>query len=474
MEKAIASPAGEKGDWKSKIENAYASGLTILPPNTSKVVLASQLDLEFMTTVWQTEMVEVIEPTEVTSIAKKTGGTVDRFGPYAAVRTPHDAFVVHFNNNVFGVMVPANRQAVGRWLSLSGDNKELKLSPYLYEAFHYANDLGTPLVMAIDLQNAVSEAEIRERMSENWKIGGFEGKADALAVAKVLSSIRGATLGLTLREKPFGKVKIDFGVDAAPLAPIAKELFLHVLDHRGLSIDEFSDWKYEVKGKEVSLSGNFTSSGLRRILSTFDRPPAFQAVEKKPEESTNTNPQSKEYLMGHATLAYFKQLEDLLGDLRHKKSSLGGTYTTGSIAQWCNNYARKINNLPLLNVDPEMITYGSNVSLTLTQAAQTLNGGNVKGKVDALNVPTQYNTYSQTNVYGYGYRGGWFGGGMTPYGNTESVSVVNVAATQDERVKAKSKARSESSLQARQIIGNIDQGTAEIRAKMVQKYQIEF
>jgi len=63
MDKLLASPAAEKGDWKNKIENAFEEGLTILPPKARRAILASQIDLEFMTQLWQTELLDVTEPT---------------------------------------------------------------------------------------------------------------------------------------------------------------------------------------------------------------------------------------------------------------------------------------------------------------------------------------------------------------------------------------------------------------------------
>jgi hypothetical protein len=470
VDKLLASPAAEKGDWKNKIQNAFEEGITILPPQTRRAILASQIDLEFMTQLWQTELLEVTEPTEMTEVAKRTGGTIDRIGELAAVRMPHDAYVVRFTKDAFGVMLPANRQSVVRWVREVHDRDKPKFSPYLSEAYDYANELGTPVIMAIDLENAVSESEIRSRVQDNWKDAGLEGKADPLAAIKVLATIRGATLGITLKDRPFGKVKIDFGVDAKPLAAIAKPLFLHVLAHRGLTIEEFEDWKYEVKGKQVTLEGHFTSSGLRRIFSTFDRPQGFQTAPEKAPEVTL----SKEEQTAQATLAYYKSVQKLLKDLKGRKTGSGGTYTTGSIAQWCTNYGRKINNLPLLNVDPEMIQYGSGVSQTLTQVAQALNGGNIQGGIDARSSSPVYNTFTNTDVYGYGYRGGWFSGGTVPLGSTNSIAVIDPLATTAQRENIKANARAQSSKSAREIFARIDEGTGEIRAKMVQKYQIEF
>lgn len=470
MDKILASPAAEKGDWKNKIENAFEEGITILPPKTKRAILASQIDLEFMTQLWQTELLEPAETTEITAVAKKTGGTIDRIGDIAAVRLPIDAYVVRFTKDAFGVMLPANRQAVVRWVREVHSREKSALSPYLSEAYDYAAEVGTPIIMAIDLENAVSEAEIRTRVQDNWKDAGLEGKADPLAVIKVLSSIRGATLGITLRDKPFGKIKIDFGVDAKPLAAIAKPLFLHVLERRGLTIEEFEDWKYEVKGKQVTLEGHFTSSGLRRIMSTFDRPPGFQTIPEKVPEPTL----SKEDQVAQATQAYYKSVQKLLKDLKGRKASSGGTYTTGSIAQWCTNYARKINNLPLLNVDPEMIQYGNTVSQTLAGVAGTLNAGNIQGGIDARSSAPVYNTFTNTDVYGYGYRGGWLWGGTVPLGTTNSVAVIDPLATTAQRENIKANARATSSKQARELFANIDAATADIRQKMVQKYQLEF
>jgi hypothetical protein len=468
VDKMLASPAAERGDWKNKIENAFAEGITILPPNTKRAVLASMIDMEFMTQLWQTEIVELNDPSDVTTIAKKTGGMVDRIGELAAVRLPVDAYVLRFSKDAFGVMLPANRQAVVRWVREVHDREKPKLSPYLTEAYGFANELGTPIVMALDLEHAVSEAEVRARMQENWKDSGLEGKADPLAVAKVIASIRGVTLGITLKDKPFGKIKIDFTEDVKPLAAIAKPLFLHVLERRGASIEEFEEWKYEAKGKQVTLEGHFTSSGLRRIFSTFDRPPAFHTpVAEKPAELP------KEQLVAEATQGYYKKVQQLLRDLKGRKSG-GGTYTTGSIAQWCTNYSRKINNLPLMNVDPEMIDYGTKVSQTLVQVAGALNSGNVQGGVDARNSSPVYNNYTNTNIYGYGYRGGWLSGGVEPLGYTNSISVIDPLATEAQRANIRANARAQSSKQARELFGNIDALTAEIRPKMVQKYQLEF
>ena len=51
-------------------------------------------------------------------------------------------------------------------------------------------------------------------------------------MAKLLAGIRGLTLGVTLADKPFGKVKVDFS-DVVDLSPdLAKAMLLQALAKR--------------------------------------------------------------------------------------------------------------------------------------------------------------------------------------------------------------------------------------------------
>ena len=148
----------------------------------------------------------------------------------------------------------------------------------------------------------------------------------------------------------------------------------------------------------------------------------------------------------------------------------------GSIAQWCDNYARKIGGLPLLNVDPELTEYGLQVAQTLSQVSLTIRGGAVQGGIEARSSQKVYNTYSHTNTYGYTYRYGayGYGGGVQPIQDTQNASVIDARATEANRANIRANYRGQSSLEARKIFSSIDSATAEIRVKMVQKYQVEF
>ena len=96
---------------------------------------------------------------------------------------------------------------------------------------------------------------------------------------------------------------------------------------------------------------------------------------------------------------------------------------------WYDNYARKIDNLPILNVDPYLLDYGAGVAKTLRQASSIIKTGGVQSKSAELNAPYATNNYSYSNTYGYSYRAGFFGAGYVPYGSSGSTTVVDQRET---------------------------------------------
>ena len=154
-------------------------------------------------------------------------------------------------------------------------------------------------------------------------------------------------------------------------------------------------------------------------------------------------------------------LQQILKDLKHRPSQ-NTSYTTGSIAKWLTNYGRKINNLSLLNVDPEMIEFGTNVAMTLSQAGQVLTTGNIQGSIAARNTGGNPYYYNGDYANGWGYRG-------STYRNRADARV-----TTAERANVKANVRGQSAQMTRQVLSGIDALAAEIRVKMVQKYQLDF
>jgi hypothetical protein len=468
VDKLMASPAAVKGDWAKKLDTAFASGVSFLPPDGKSAVLAMELDLQTWMPMWEAAVIDLSHSPDVNKIAEMTGGAVDTIEGLPVVGLPSDAYLVKFDADTGAFMAPANRQSVARWLRQVKAKNDLNVSGYLFEAYKFANDLGTPVVMAIDLEDAFPMATIETRLMES-ESAEFLKKIGVTAqqAARVIANVRGITLGITFADQPFGKVKIDFKDDVAMSPEVAKSIMLHVFSNHGVMLNEFYEWKPSVEGKSIALEGYMTASGMRRIGSLFNRPPAL----KLPASAGDVVPKTEEEKMRDASVNYFHQMEELLKDLKQSKT---GASSMGSYGVWMNKYASKIDQLSVLNVDPALISYGSYVSDTLRQGYYAIRTGAARSRVREVNTPMQYDYYSRTNTWGYTYRDGWFGGGVVPWGETQNWAVPDQQAYNHARAAVRTEERVASGNQARDLIQGIDKATGDIRRAMTTKYKVDF
>jgi hypothetical protein len=389
---------------------------------------------------------------------------------------PTNAYVVQFAANVVGAMTPVNRQAVGRWIHETEARTAPELSAYLAEAFGYANNLGTPIILAIDLQDVTTPEAMLKLLKASDKFAN-QPDAELQRVAKLLAGIRGLTLGVTLADKPFGKVKVDFADEVGLSPELAKAMLLHALAKRGAMLTELKDWTPNVDGKQVTIEGNLTSSGLRRLFSLFDRPPSFKKPVAEPPlpPPPSTTPSTSATLAPsddraklYAAKSYFVKVSDYVSDLR---SDSYDAKTFGQIALWYDSFARKIDQLPVVGVDPEVIAYSQRTANSMRQAAAQIRGANYQKGVRQANVQPQYVTNTWGVTYGYSY--GWDGGGG-PVGASGTYTTRDYAAENSEKTAIRSEETANAGMSSTQIMQQIEQDTASTRQRLSLKYKENF
>jgi hypothetical protein len=128
----------------------------------------------------------------------------------------------------------------------------------------------------------------------------------------------------------------------------------------------------------------------------------------------------------------------------------------------------------VLNVDPELVDYGAGVSESLRAAYNGIRSGAARSRIRQVNTPMQYDYYSYGTTYGYTYRDGHYGTGVTPYGAYGTVAVPDQRAYAHEKTRVRTEERVSSANSARDIVQNIQKATADIRRRMTQKYQVDF
>jgi hypothetical protein len=68
-QRLLASPLAVREGWKEKYEQAFASGLVAIAPDTQRLVLASQIDYEFMRPQWEVAVADVGKARSAAEIA---------------------------------------------------------------------------------------------------------------------------------------------------------------------------------------------------------------------------------------------------------------------------------------------------------------------------------------------------------------------------------------------------------------------
>jgi len=464
------SPIAVREQWQSGHEKGLAVGGFVLPAGIQRLVIASALDIEYLQPSWNAAIAEVKNTPDWQKLAVREHGLEDSIMGASAVRLPSDIYLVELGERIIGMMSPANRQRVSQWVGYRAGNS---LSPYLRKAGGYVQDAHSDIVLSLDVNQSVSPQLIRSRLDnfETVKI-----PADKLEnLAAVLSGIEGVTLGIAMGESPKGKIRFDFNADVESLAPLAKPIFLEVLSRHGASIQDFNSWQVSAKEKTIYLEGPLSEGGLRRILSLVELPRGDlrspSAPQPQPSQSTSNlppQPQSEESVARIASQSFFKSINKLLLDLRNERGN-GNSYA--SQALWYDKYARKIDQLPMLNVDPDLLTYSSDITEQLRNAALAVRGVGIQGSTRAKQITPQltgvvnsYNPYYGAGGFGYGWG----------YGASYSSTQFDIRDLYSERAAVRSQELAKGATTVRSILEQIDQETGSIRRKMTEKYKAEF
>ncbi len=458
MEKVRNSRMGAREGWSKSLAQAHADGLFVAPPQATRFVLASQLDFEFVEPLWEAAVVETGAPVTVEEVVLSRGGVLDTLEGRTAAALSNDTYVVQLGPQLLCGMGPANRQVVLQWMrQLSAGQSTL--SPYLAKAGSFSDTAGTEIILAADLAGALAPQRVENYLGAHADLLK-QAKVEPKAVADLLAGIQGIRLGIRIAEQPTARLAVDFNRAVSLPPEFVKQLLLTVLGDAGVMIDDLNQWTPQVSGTEASLSGTFTKNGLRRVTTLISSPaPSMETKEREASPSDSKN-------MGKATLARFQAVtglfDDLKQDWRDMKSLAHG-------AVYFDKYARKIEQMPILNVDPEMLDYSQFVAEQMRAASGAVRTMGVRGGVRESQV-----TAPDAGVYssGYGYGGyrygayGSYGGYYSPREQARDIGA------ERRRIQAQEKGVMAGNVS--NVRDEVIAATNDIRRKMTQKYQMEF
>ncbi|MCX7425164.1 MAG: hypothetical protein NTW96_06005 [Planctomycetia bacterium] len=466
VEKIKRSPLAVKEKWADNLEKAFQDGMVRIPPHATRFVVGSELDLEFMSPIYETAIAELDKKPSLERIVKEYGGTVDKLENLDAVALRTDTYVIQLAPQTLGVMRPGNRQAVLRWIKDIQSPKSA-ISPYLQRAAGFSDTSGSEIIMAIDLAGGFSWERAAKYLNGKPELLKKYG-AEVNDAATVLRSVEGVRVGIRLGDEPFAKIVLDFpgGVKASPEA--AKELLLEIFADLGVKLDEFDQWKCEVTPKEVSLSGTLSREGLRRMNSLIDSPaPANVAADGDKYVSPGETAGDK----AAASVRYYQTVSKMFDDIKKGWRDLNNI---ASGAGFLDRYAARIDKLPVLNVDEDLLDYGQYVSTQLRAGANAVRTLGIRGGAREAQV-TGYDVGPSVVGYGGDAYGGYYGGyrsGWVAYDYPSGHDVIKQVDSERRKIRAEEKGVMATNVYA--IRDQILDATAKIRRAMSERYQTEF
>jgi hypothetical protein len=453
VERMLNSPIAMKEKWRDKANSAAASQSESLhfPINSQRYMLASKLNfVSDFENIWDVALIETINEVGLPYLAKMEGGYLDKVDGQEIAYSPRNAFFVSLKPTILGVSFPANRQDLGRWLRAVKRRDEPQVSDYLRDAVTLAHGKNH-IVAAFDFEDLLTSRQVRDRLHSAESIAGKEVDLDVLT--KVLTSLKGVTITVEATDRLNGKIQVDFAESPTPLKEVAKALIFEALEKRGMMLDdEIRNWAIRFEAKAVTLEGRLSAKGLRLLTNLIPIPAETLGLPEANTQAGTTNPGSANPASTEDTKVttskkYFQHITLLLDTLRSEVSESKSAILT---RRFLDKGALEIDRLPVLNVDEDLIAYGSGVASTLR---------NMRNLSKNASLDTAYRQAEMAgNQGGYGY-GGFYGGGTSLSLGTSVLQKQQTASLLANELA---------------VFTMLQEKTAEIRKKLTLKYKVEF
>ena len=403
-----------------------------IPDELREARLVGEIELKSLNMLWQIGSVILKQPTNATRLAKRFNGYVDAIGSRQIVWSPSQSYFVPLSNNQLGIVRPADRTLTSRWLR---NEKTNSVSSYLRDRATQSTSF-LSLFLAIDLEDSWSPITIQQR------IATFESmkSMDVAAVSRTLATLQGVRIMVSNKNLDDCIVSLDFGTNPSSLLPVAKDFFVEVLTRNQSSEPEAATWKPTQEQNTISLRGRINPATLDDLLGLF----AFhsQATESLVNDASQSPTQSTESDIASVSKVHFNKVSGVVRRVREYSAT-----NTGDRAQLNGRMANRIDALPTLNVDQELVNYGAAVAKGLRGNMVALQTANISFGTDAI-------VNSGVNMVGNGFGGAFFDVNRPYQFQAMGQCVGNTTY--------------------REIIAKIDQMEADMRRSLTDKYKVQF
>lgn len=395
----FASKLATENNWQRSQQVKLDHQLSMLPTNAKRFVLATELDLQHMEPEWEFAAIKLDHPISIEEVRDAADGHLDSLAGLKSVRTKRGSYLVPFSNNRVGLIRIAARPWAAQQARYGQTRESPACTPFLANAVTRASEQ-SQLVLALHLEDAVPAVAIRAAVAGSALIP--QNELALASLTETLASLDGLLLTVSIAEKIHAKLELNFRNSPGGITSIDKSLILRLIDNTGCSLPEFADWEQSRAGSSVSLAGELSIGGLRKVLSLLHYDTSdIQSYEyvRPPKASHSANQASIEYA------AHVTRLVESLA-----KGANDRTLNTQIL--WTDRAAKSIMRLSSDGVNPAILDLGRDIAYQLSDIVSVFNAAaNSAAVVSNLTAkpPVQWTTQivpydSYSTPYGRFYR----------------------------------------------------------------------
>lgn len=419
--------------------------------------IAGELNLAFMSPNWEVGFVNVPNMPAAKDIAALKKGYVEEVQGKSVIWTPDSGYLVPMENNVVGIVRPANRQVLGSWLK---KGTKFEPSAFLKKSAEESTQF-ISMMLAIDLRDWLSPSAAKPKLASM----DFLRDVNLDDMSKLLADIQGVKVIVGRRNLDECIVTLEFGSNPKILLPHAAKIFEEVLARSGVSLSEAQGWKATMQDNTLSLRGRIEPENIDMMLDSF----SIQRRNLSHGGSGSTDPAADKAAI--ASVTFFHSVTDITKKVRDYTRRNGASTSVA----YNDRMARRIDELPSLDVDPALLDYASQVSNAIRGFVVSARGTNIQSGVGQMTARSTNTGIGQNVVpvsagVGWGNAWGGFGGGYVNgyYGWYNPNANLEVARGIDAQAKGQNNTLYGT------VTQSIDGMTAQIRRAMTEKYKIQF
>lgn len=360
MQRLLDSPLADSRQWKDELIQQHQQGRLATPPSTLWLLRATQWRPDAEPLVGSPAAIGLyLLPNDVNlrSLARRENGPIGKVADRFVVLSARESFFVRLQPRLLGRLDGADSRTLSQWILGVDERPYGNLDPYVGRAL--ADGARAEIVLAANLADRLPPGRVRGWLANQPP---SDQPLDPEVLAGLFEALLGARVAVEVGQRAEATVVLDF---AAQLPPEAQRLREPILRLIGGFAPDMHQVRYAVDGEAIVVQAVVGERTLRRLLTLVDAPDPLKRL-RSPSETFSPTPPS-----GIGSRQYDAQAVSMLRDLFRRTQVVRRFHAA---ARDCEQVAGRIDELPTLGVDPELLDFGARTASRLRSMAAMLRG----------------------------------------------------------------------------------------------------